>query len=42
MTGRPARALSLLTSLVGHGWERLAPLRLWLDIPQLHLWLDKL
>jgi NhaP-type Na+/H+ or K+/H+ antiporter len=33
----------LLTSLLGHGWERLAaPLRPWLDIPQLHPWLDLL
>jgi hypothetical protein len=36
-------AYRLLTSLVGHGWDRLAaPLRPWLDIPALHVWLDKL
>ena len=33
----------LLTSLIGHGWERLAgPLRPLLDIPRLHAWLDML
>ena len=35
-------AYRLLTSLIGHGWERLAPLRAWLDIPRLHAWLNLL
>jgi hypothetical protein len=36
-------AYRLLTSLVGHGWDRLAaPLRPLIDLPQFHLWLDKL
>ncbi len=32
-------AYRLLTSLLGHGWERLAPLRPLLEIPQLQAWL---
>lgn len=36
-------AYRLATSLLGHGWERLAePLRPLLDRPELHVWLDKL
>jgi NhaP-type Na+/H+ or K+/H+ antiporter len=36
-------AYRLLTSLVGHGWERLAtPLRPLLDVPQIQNLLDKL
>ena len=36
-------AFRLLTSLLGHGWERLAaPLRLLVDIPQIQVWLDKI
>jgi NhaP-type Na+/H+ or K+/H+ antiporter len=36
-------AYRLLTSLLGHGWERLAePLRPLLDIPQARAWLDLL
>ena len=34
-------AYRLLTSLLGHGWDRLAaPLRPWLDLPGVHTWLD--
>ncbi len=35
-------AYRLLTSLLGHGWERLAPLRAWLDVPLLHTWANLL
>jgi hypothetical protein len=36
-------AYRLLTSLLGHGWERIAaPLRPLLDIPQVHAWLHML
>lgn len=35
-------AYRLLTSLLGHGWEQFAPLRAWLDIPQVHAWLNLL
>jgi hypothetical protein len=36
-------AYRLLTSLLGHGWERLAaPLRPLLDLPQIQVWLDKI
>jgi NhaP-type Na+/H+ or K+/H+ antiporter len=36
-------AYRLLTSLIGHGWDRLAgPLRPLLDRPELHVWLDRL
>lgn len=33
-------AYRLLTSLIGHGWERLAPLHRGLDFPSLRAWLD--
>jgi hypothetical protein len=32
----------LVTSLLGHGWERLAPVRHLFDWPLLRLWLDAL
>ncbi len=36
-------AYRILTSLLGHGWERLAaPLRPLFDIPQIQVWLDRL
>jgi len=36
-------AYRLLTSLLGHGWERLAaPLRPLVDIPLIQVWLDKI
>ncbi len=35
-------AYRLLTSLLGHGWERLAPLRALLEIPRIQGWLDML
>jgi hypothetical protein len=36
-------AFRILTSILGHGWERLGgPLRPWLDIPHARAWLDLL